>query len=113
MKRYLPMMFAVFGLWLIVVFTRQFLDFFQSGDRIKQAQSEVLRLEEENNRLKSEMEFRQTNFFVEKEARDKLGYGVKGESTVVFKAPQATIEAEIEEKGEDKPNWMKWLDFLF
>ncbi len=120
MKRYngdmrskwiLQLLMIAFGLWLIVVFTRQFLEFFDSGDRIDQTQMEVQKLEAENAKLKEEKAYRQTNFFIEKEAREKLGYGISGESTVIFKQEQATPEAEV--KTEEIPNWKKWLDYLF
>lgn len=111
-KWYFQLIVVIFGLWMLVVFTRQFLVFFNSGDRISEAEEEVKKLEQENARLKAEREYRQTNFFVEKEAREKLGYGINGESVIVFKQETATPEAKLEQ-GEDIPNWKKWWNFLF
>ncbi len=111
-KWILQLVFVFLGLWFIIVLSRQFLEFFNSGDRIKQSQEEVQKLEYENAKLKEEKGFRETSFFVEKEAREKLGYGIEGELTVVFRQQPATSEAKLSVEDE-KPNWMKWLDFLF
>lgn len=111
-KWILQLVFIFLGLWFIIVLSRQFLEFFNSGDRVKQSQEEVQKLEAENAKLREEKDFRETNFFVEKEAREKLGYGIEGESTVVFRQQQATPEAKAV-VGEEKPNWLKWLEFLF
>jgi len=111
-KWILQLVFIIVGLWFIIVLSRSFLEFFSSGDRIKQSQEEVQKLVSENAKLKEEKDFRETNFFVEKEAREKLGYGIEGESTVIFRQSPATSEAKLIIK-EEKPNWLKWLDFLF
>lgn len=87
------------------------MEFFSSGDRIKLSELDVRKLEEENAKLKAEKDFRNTNFFVEKEAREKLGFGIEGESTVVFKREQSTPEAKPLQ--DERPNYQKWLDFLF
>lgn len=112
-KWFVQLVLTLLGLWMAVVLSRQLLEFFfDSGGRIEQSQKDLAELEAENRQLKDEKAYRETNFFVEKEAREKLGYAAEGEATVIFRQEQASVSAEVE-KEDEIPNWKRWLDFLF
>lgn len=70
-------------------------------------QKKVSLLEEKNEGLKKELSFRKSDFFSEKQARDKLGYGKKNEVAYV-------VQDEKDKNGEsvdNKPrsNWELWV----
>ncbi len=76
----------------------------RTGDRITQAQVELDKTKKEQAELKQRLAEVQTPEFVEKEAREKLGYGKDGEIIVIV--PQ--IEPENREVEEQQENWQKW-----
>ena len=73
------------------------------------------RVEEENRRLQSELEYAQSPEFIEQEARNRLGLGREGETVVLM--PNDKLQM-TNEKTEDKtavnlPNWKKWWRLFF
>ena len=69
----------------------------------------------ENRRLQTKLEEVQTDEFVEKEAREKLGYGREGE-TVLILPKQDNAQGPVMPAGRqvlstqepEIPNWRKW-----
>ena len=63
--------------------------------------------------LREQLYYVQSNTFVEKEAREKLGMVKKNEYLVV--APQASSAGAVGEvqPSVEKPNWQKWWRLFF
>lgn len=83
---------------------------FSSSRKIDETRTKVQELEKENEILKAELESRKSQEFVEREAREKLGFVKEGESLLVLPKEEEKVE---EPKRVEKPNWQKWKDVLF
>ena len=56
-------------------------------DRLKKTQQEVLGLEQENEKLREEIAYRQTNEYIEQVAREKLRMTKDGEEIIIVPTP--------------------------
>lgn len=66
--------------------------------------------------LGKEMEYKKSAEYLEREARDKLGFVKSGERVVILPhedtvAPQGDV-GEPPKKTDRTPNWKKWRKFL-
>ena len=83
---------------------------------IEKTKVKIGKVEAENQKLAEQLEITQSEEFMEKQLRDKLGLAREGEIILVL--PEADIvrklspqiPEEIEEKP--KPNWQKWMDLF-
>ncbi len=105
--------FLIIGFFLLINFnlvqsslssSKKLAEVSKVGDRIKD-------LEAENKDLKADLAERDSSYFVEKEARNKLGYGKAGETTIVV-ANQLIMEAKNQNELKNKSNLEKWLDLI-
>lgn len=80
-------------------------------DDVQRNKDEINALREENQRLQEEKEFRQSDFYIEKAARDSLGLARDGE-TILVEEEAATASAQ-EEKLAQQSNWRNWFDLFF
>lgn len=78
----------------------------RAGDRIKQAEEEVKKQEQENQTLQKKLAEVQSPEFIEREAKDKLGLVREGEEIVVL-PPQNSI-SNTQYPISNDPNWKKW-----
>src|SRR3990172_6863015 len=82
-------------------------------DDVQKERERVAKIEEENAKLRQQVELIQGTDFIEKEVRNKLGLVREGEAVVVLPdeetlrklAPKTADEAEV----LPDPNWKKWL----
>lgn len=81
--------------------------------RIERVTKEVKDKEKEQALLREQLFYAQSDTFVEKEAREKLGMVKKNEYLVV--APEASSPGVVEESQPpiEKPNWEKWWKLFF
>ena len=83
----------------------------REGEWLEEEKRKLADAQEENKRLTKELEGVQTEEFVERQAREKLGLGKEGEVVVVF---QEDPTSPLEEKdtramlGASEPNWRLW-----
>jgi cell division protein FtsB len=76
---------------------------------IYQAESKVRKLSKENQELESKLEGEKDTFFLEKQARDKLGYQRWGETLYVIDTKERRAQ---ETREESRENWQKWVDLI-
>lgn len=81
-------------------------------------ESQILEeLKKDNEALQKEVQKTQTEEFIEKQLRDKLGMAREGEIVVVLPDAETVKKfAPLLEKDEDlppDPNWKKWLKLFF
>ncbi|HBC73168.1 hypothetical protein A2379_03775 [Candidatus Amesbacteria bacterium RIFOXYB1_FULL_47_13] len=87
----------------------------QRGGRVGETRQQLEAAKAENRRLQTKLEEVQTDEFVEKEAREKLGYGREGE-TVLILPKQDNAQGPVMPAGRqvlstqepEIPNWRKW-----
>lgn len=113
-KKILRLLIFALGIYLIISLVQQIFSLWRAEERIKIAQKKVEEAREENEDLAEELKYVQSEEFVEKEARDKLGMGKEGETIVVLS--QDLIEKEVakvkkeQEEPEKIPNWQQWKE---
>jgi len=101
------------GIILSLSLVRSISKILGSGEKVVEAEKQVLALENEKKDLNEKFNALSSITFVEKEARDKLGLAKKGEIVVIL--PDADKLREIAPKLEDKkyslpdPIWKKWM----
>lgn len=83
----------------------------KSGERLTEAAVELQSLENKNKELKKNLEYINTQEFIEKQARDKLGLAKKGETVVIIPDEKINqvLGASKNPKLERLPNWQGWL----
>lgn len=78
---------------------------------LNQGQSELSGLKDKNQQLRSLVKLKQSDFAIEKEARDKLGFGRAGETAIVVQ--DQNLNSKEQSSGQkSKANFSKWLEFL-
>ncbi len=82
--------------------------------QIGDLQADITTLETENQELKYQTAYYQTDAFKEKEARAKLGLQAPGENVIILPKQQtAPEETEAQKKAKKKSNLQQWKEFLF
>jgi cell division protein FtsB len=76
---------------------------------IYQVESEVKDLTSESKELNKKLGEEKDSFFLEKQARDKLGYQRKGE--ILYVVPTKENKTK-ENKEESRENWQRWADLI-
>lgn len=83
---------------------------------IKKEETRLEKARQENERLSDQLKTIQSDDYIEKQFRDKLGLVKDGEIVVVL--PEAEIVKKLspqipeEEEVKPKPNWQKWLELF-
>jgi hypothetical protein len=72
------------------------------------------KLEAEREKLKEEGEYVQSQYYLEKVARDELHLAKPGETVVIVPDSQQIGDSENqgEQQIEEIPNWLKWWQVL-
>lgn len=106
----------IFGLYLIVSFSRDIFDLIQRSKEQEKEQLELEKLEIRQEELKKQLEYVKSSEFVEKQAREKLGLAREGEVVVILPENVEEIirgnQSEIS-AHQEIPNWKKWLKLFF
>lgn len=86
-----------------------------SRQRIDKLQSERERLIEENNKLRETLELSESDYYIEKIARDELHLTKEGETLVIVEdgAIPEILGMDIENDQKELKNWQKWVEVLF
>jgi cell division protein FtsB len=79
------------------------------GDRVPEMQKQVAAAEKENQELATKLDYVKSPEFVEKEARDKLGYGKPGETIIVIPEQDKIQDTSSKIQGETEANWRRWV----
>lgn len=78
---------------------------YKAGDKVEIARKELAQAQAEQEKLKGQLEYVQSDEFVEREAREKLGLGKPGEEVVIV--PTVPPVPSVSQSGGE-PNWYKW-----
>ena len=99
------------GLYLIISASRSIYEIYKSSNFLKEEQQKLLEERRQNEALKKELEYKRSDFFVEKEARDKLSLGKEGETAVII--PGTKNASESASLVDSRSNPQKWFDLFF
>ena len=99
------------GVILAVNSAKRIHSFSQTFQKVQEAENRLEKLRKENEALKNELKYKESNEFAEKEIRDKLGLAKERETIVLN--PQESNGQSQESNGQDaRPNWQKWRDLF-
>jgi len=105
-------MAMLIGVILAVNSAKRIHSFAQTSQKVQEAEDRLEKLRKENEALKNELKYKESNEFAEKEIRDKLGLVKEGEVIVVLPGESNDKTQESSDKST-KPNWQKWRDLFF
>lgn len=101
---------------LVVSFVKSVKRINEGNDLIQKSQSKLMKAEEENKKLEEQVKIVQSDEFIEKQLRNKLGLVKEGEMVIVL--PEAEIVKKLspvipeEEVIRPKPNWQRWWELF-
>jgi cell division protein FtsB len=84
---------------------------FQKLSEINDEHLKVKELEAKNTELKEELKDHDSTYFIEQEARNRLGFSRPGETTIVIESSEIT-EAAHENIEKQKSNLQSWLELV-
>ena len=119
-RRFLKLVIFVSGIAVIVGLAGSSYPLWNKRDIVAERQTVLTELEGENATLKRQLQDAQSEGFVERMAREKLGLVKEGETLVVMSNPPAgeagdklQMTNEEEKTAENAPNWKKWWKLFF
>lgn len=79
--------------------------------KVKEDEMRLERLKVENEQLKQELDYKNTQRYEEEEIRNKLGLVKEGESIVNL--PNSIVQEVAKVDEVIVPNWKKWQNLFF
>jgi|SRR3989344_2574317 len=107
---------AIILLVLLIAYNllRQITDALKSGERLSSAADVVYKLEAKNRQLKKKLIQIQSPEFIEQQARNKLGLGKPGETTVIIPDDKLKLILGTSQSAQIRlPNWLGWWKIFF
>lgn len=104
---------GIFILWLIVAVGKQVYLLSKAGKRITFSEQKLFQLEQEQERLKKELAYRQSDEFVEAQARNKLGLVKEGETIAILPKKLQTDRQTQAVAQPEVSNLLRWIQRLF
>jgi cell division protein FtsB len=107
MTKFIRILIVLFGFVLVFRTGSNVWRLYKTGDRVANAREKLAKVTRENEELKQKAEEVNDPEYMEKLAREKLGYGYEGE--VVLVMPEEQVESgKLKVENENIPNWQKW-----
>ena len=109
---------AVIIVYLLVILAQTVKRNYDMNRQVHELNGQIELLKEQKDQLAYNIQYYKTDSFREREAREKLGLQLPGESVIIIpqKSPQATTspktEAKVKVETSSKSNVQQWLDFL-
>lgn len=111
---------AIIGLFVLVLLsvTRGVFRLSTSGGRVREAQEKLEEVKKTQSQLSGELEMVKSDYYREKQTRDKLGMAKEGEIVVVLPDEEvlkrlSPRRVEKETNEPNVPNWKKWAKLFF
>lgn len=111
MSRVVVYAILIFQIVLIGSLIRGIQVSYKSRERVEILRDKKEQLEEENAKLKEDAEYVQSDYYIEKVAREELQRAKPGEQVVILPENQRVgeVKPEFEKKQEKQlKNWEKW-----
>ena len=113
MKSRLIMFFiSIFAIAFIVSLSRSIYSLWQKGDVVSERVMALQKLQQENQRLKQELDEVESSEYIEKQAREKLNLQKVGEVVVVLPKNQPILN-QPDSPSSSLPNWLQWYHLFF
>lgn len=115
MKRKIKVILVILVVLLVVYnLINQIIGAFKSSDRLSEAVEKVYNLEAKNKELKEKLAQIKSSAFIEKQARDKLGFSKQGETVIIIPEQKLKEILGASQSAQIRlPNWLGWLKLFF
>lgn len=102
------------GLYLVFTLGRQVYFLFRAKGRIAASEQKLSQVQAEQEKFKKELEYRNSEAFIEEEARNRLGLAKEGETVVVLPEKLQAKDQEAPNTTDQKTsNILRWFERLF
>lgn len=110
-RKVISYILIILSLFFTFNLARGVYDSYKNKSKLQEVHEQLPEAQSQNKQLKKDLDYKQSEFFVEKEARDKLNLAKKDEVVAIF--PQLGTREQASSK-RDKPlkNWRKWQKLL-
>ena len=112
MKKILFILVVIVFLIIINNLTRSIYSVWQKDRVALDAQKQLNYQKEENEKLKSELSYIETQEFIERQARDKL-FMTKPNESIVLDSKDHEGKNLSFDKRDNRENWRKWMELFF
>src|SRR3989338_8839156 len=102
-----PLVIAILGMVMAVRTGLNVYRLWRTGDSVKEARRNLVEATAESERLQKQLLEVKSPEWVEKEARERLGYGRPGETILVLPEQESSRETELGAQEQNIPNWKK------
>ncbi len=111
MRKLLSYIIIIFLVALIFNSIKASFESYQKLNELGGSRDQLEKLKVKNSELKKELTEKQSDFFVEQEARNRLGLEKAGDTTIILQ-DQKSISPEKKTDQKKESNLQKWLDLL-
>lgn len=117
MKKYLRYILLAGALFVIISMGRTILGLLDKGKALDESRERVGELKKEQEELLKTKEKVESDEFIEKEAREKLGLAKPGETVVVLPDEETLKRLAQKPQSDEFPKelsiWRKWVEMFF
>ena len=106
--RKIKWLILLFGVFLVVKLTGDIIKVQNAGGRVVDEEKKLATAQELNGQLKKQLLEVETPQFMEREAREKLGYGKPGEVVLILPEPTSSNSGVYKDNVDTEANWIKW-----
>ena len=113
-RKLLSVAILAVSIFLVTSLAKQVWSTVENSQRLDQARVKLAQEEGKNTQLKDTLSYLESNNFVEREARDKLGLSKTGETVVII--PQEVLAKQVsspKDLSTEIPNWQRWWRLFF
>lgn len=117
LKRFAGIILLILIILLTISIGENYLKLQKAGKIINEARGEVQKQEDEQRTLEKQLKEAESQEFVEKQLRDKLGMAKEGEVVIVLPEAESVRslapKRKFEEELPKEANWRKWKKLFF
>ncbi|OGG11818.1 hypothetical protein A2Z00_03775 [Candidatus Gottesmanbacteria bacterium RBG_13_45_10] len=103
---------VLISLIMLVGLLQSLVSLWQKRDMVSERRHVLQETEAENQKLKQKLAEATSAAFIERQARDKLGFVKEGDTVILMNKPAAPGETGAKTE-EQLPNWQRWLRLFF
>lgn len=109
MAKYIRILIVIFGFVLVFRTGSNVWRLYKTGDRVANAREKLAQVARENEELKKMTEEVNKPEYMEKLAREKLGYGYEGEIVLIIPEQTQNSNDKLQITNQDNlPSWKQW-----
>ena len=112
-SRLFHLIVTLISLVMVVGLSRGIYALWKKKDIVSERQEALAKLEREQQELKQKLEEAQSPEFIERMARENLGFIKEGETIVLMPNDKWPMLNEEGQPQENIPNWKKWWRLFF